>query len=154
MPVIVPPLLPSVIVRSIVAPLVFIAKVPPLSEMPEVLARLALPPTDSTPLRICVVPEKVLVPESVVTVPAPDFVSPTPPARFAEASPVPSIVNPLVLVSVPVPAIVPLVSVTAPTESEKVERLSTPPLTVTAPVLRALFTPYPSVPALTVVRPV
>ena len=76
-----------------------------------------------------------------MTVPAPDLVRFTPPAKLAEANPVPFIVKPLVLVSVPVPAIVPLVSVTAPTESEKVERLSTPPLTVTPPVPRASLMP-------------
>ena len=43
---------------------------------------------------------------SVVTVPVPDLLSATAPDRLAEASPVPSIVKPLVLVSVPVPAIV------------------------------------------------
>ena len=81
-----------------------------------------------------------------VNVPAVDFVSATVPARMALAEPL-CTAKPLVLVTadVPVPVILPpLAMVTVPTVSVRLaprSRIAVAPSTVTAPVLRALFTP-------------
>jgi len=95
-----------------------------------------------------------------VKVPAPDLVNATEPANIGDTltdTPVVGlIVNPLVLVNVPLPVIDPSVNVTAPTESEYIPRanIAVEPLTVTAPVEIALSIPYVKLPAETVVRPV
>ena len=94
-----------------------------------------------------------------VRIPDPDLFNATEPAKIGDAltdTEVGLTVNPLVLVNVPLPVIDPSVNVTAPTESENVERanIAVEPLTVTAPVEIALLIPYVKLPAETVVRPV
>ena len=73
--------------------------------------------------------------------PAPCLVRPTEPASGAAIEPEVT-AKPAVLVSVPVPMMLPLVSVTVPTESLNVARSSVAPFsTVTGPVEMALATP-------------
>ena len=87
-----------------------------------------------------------------VTVPEVVFVRFVP-ERIAETKPLLT-VNEVPERTPVVPWIVPLVSVTRPTESLKPAMLSTPPFTVTSPVESAPDVPKARMPPVTLVRPV
>ena len=121
-----------------------------LPSTPLVLALLIVA-METTPFCTLIWPVKVFVPERV-TVPDVVLVSVAPkPASRALIVPL-STANDVPVRMLPEPAMLPLLSVTAPTVLSKVDRSSVPPLTSTVePPPSASVAPTLSVPAVTVV---